>query len=223
MKNIFNTYDAASGQAISLPKLEIFYSRNVPDALKNNITNILAVRAVLGTGKYLGMPSMIRRDRTTTFAYIKDRVWQRINSWSSKCLSKARHEVMIKSVLQAIPSYVMSLYQLPSTLITNIERMMNTFWRGHGSTNHRGINWLSWEKLSMHKTHGGMGFEDLSTFNLSILRKQGWKFLTEPNSLVFRIFKARYFPNKSFLNASIGHNPSYVWRSILRACFICVA
>ena len=51
MKNVLNIYKAASGQAISLPKSEIFYSRNVADALKNNITNILAVRAVLGTGK----------------------------------------------------------------------------------------------------------------------------------------------------------------------------
>ena len=32
-----------------------------------------------------------------------------------------------------------------------------------------------------------------------------------------RIFKARYFPNNSYLTAIISHNPSYVWRSILRA------
>ena len=54
---------------------------------------------------------MIGRDRTATFAYIKDPVWQRINSWSSKWLSKAGCEVMINSVLQAISSYVMSLFQ----------------------------------------------------------------------------------------------------------------
>jgi len=220
MKDILNTYEAASGQAISFPKSEIFYRRNVPDALKNSITNILAVRAVLGIVKYLGMPSMIGRDRTATFAFIKDRVWQRINSWSSKCLSKAGREVMIKSVLQAIMSYVMSLFQIPDTLITFIERMMNSFWWGHGRTTHRGINWLSWEKLSIHKSQGGMGFKDLSAFNLAMLGKQAWKFLSEPKSLVSRIFKARYFPNKSFLDANIGHNPSYVWRSILRSRLI---
>lgn len=83
---------------------------------------------------------------------------------------------MIKSVLQAIPSYVMSIFQLPSTLITAIERMINSFWWGHGRSTARGINWLSWEKLSMHKSHGGMGFKDLSAFNLAMLGKQGWKF-----------------------------------------------
>lgn len=87
-------------------------------------------------------------------------------------------------------------------------------------TTHIGINWLSWEKLSMHKNHGGLGFKDLCAFNLAMLGKQGWKFLTEPQSLVSRIFKARYFPSKSYLSATIGHNLSYVWRSILCARFI---
>ena len=53
-----------------------------------------------------------------------------------------------------------------------------------------------------------------------MLGKQGWKFITEPQSLASRIFKARYFPSKSYLTTTIGHNPSYVWRSILRARFI---
>jgi len=79
---------------------------------------------------------------------------------------------------------------------------------------------MNWEKLSAPKVHGGMGFKDLSAFNLAILGKQGWKFITEPNSLVARILKARYFPSGSYLMATVGHNPSYVWRSIMRARFI---
>ena len=127
---------------------------------------------------------------------------------------------MIKSVLQAIPSYVMSIFELPATLISTIEKMMNSFWWGHGRTNQRGINWLNWEKLSMHKNHGGMGFKDLTAFNLAMLGKQGWKLHTAPDSLVSRIFKARYFPSTSYLTANLGHNPTYVWRSIFRAEFI---
>jgi hypothetical protein len=44
--------------------------------------------------------------------------------------------------------------------------------------------------------------------------------VTEPDSLVSRMFKAKYFPNNTFLTATIGHNASYVWRSILCARFI---
>ncbi|XP_039684970.1 uncharacterized protein [Medicago truncatula] len=185
MKHILSTYELASGQAISLPKSEIYCSRNVPDDLKANITDILGVQLVLGIGKYLGLPSMIGRDRNATFAYIKDRVWQKINSWSCKCLSKVGREVMIKSVLQAIPSYAMSIFQLPTTLLDSIEKMMNSFWWGNGKTTQRGIHWMNWEKLSAPKIHG-----------------------------------ARYFPSSSYLTATVGHNPSYVWHSIMRARFI---
>jgi hypothetical protein len=80
MKDILSTYESASGQAISLPKSKIFCSRNVPEPLRNNLAAILGVQVVLGTGKYLGLPYMIGRNRNSTFTYIKDRVWQKINS-----------------------------------------------------------------------------------------------------------------------------------------------
>jgi hypothetical protein len=64
MKSILSLYEAASGQAISLPKSEIYYSRNVSIALKQSITAIMGVQVVLGTGKYLGLPSMVGRCNT---------------------------------------------------------------------------------------------------------------------------------------------------------------
>jgi len=121
MKNILHTYELASGQAISLPKSEVFFSSVVPLSLKEIITNILGVRAVMGTGKYLGLPSMVGRSKEVTFGFIKDRIWHKINSWSSKCLSKDGREVVIKSVLQSIPSYIMSIFLLPNKLVDAIE------------------------------------------------------------------------------------------------------
>jgi len=94
----------------------------VSEVHKFAITNIMEVQDVLGIGKYLGVPFMVGMDPNVVFGYIKDRVWQRISSWSSKCLSKAGREVMIKSVLQAIPSYVMHICSLLTSLISTIEK-----------------------------------------------------------------------------------------------------
>jgi len=91
---------------------------------------------------------------------------------------------------------------------------MNSFYWGSKRNGSRGINWMRWDKLSLHKTRVGLGFRDIEAFNLSMLGKQGWKLLTEPSSLLTRILKAKYFPRRDFLVANIGHNPSYTWRSI---------
>lgn len=37
------------------------------------------------------------------------------------------------------------------------------------------------------------------------------------NSLVYRVLKAKYFPKIDFLNASLGNNPSFTWRSVMAA------
>lgn len=74
MKNILSVYEAASGHTISLLKSEIFCICNVTNLIKHNFTNIMGVQAILSTGKYLGLPSMIGREQTTIFSYTKDRV-----------------------------------------------------------------------------------------------------------------------------------------------------
>lgn len=47
-----------------------------------------------------------------------------------------------------------------------------------------------------------------------MLAKQGWRILTNPNSLVARVLKARYFPHDDIINSKKGSSPPYAWRSI---------
>ena len=67
------------------------------------------------------------------------------------------------------------------------------------------------------KCHGGMGFKNLKWFNKALLVKQGWHLQMGGNSLVYRVLKAKYFPTGDFVHASIVHNPSYTWRSLISA------
>lgn len=70
------------------------------------------------------------------------------------------------------------------------------------------------------KSQGGMGFRRVRDYNIALLGNQGWRLLKHPEKLVSKVFKARYYPRGTFLNAKIGSSPSYIWRSVLAAQYV---
>lgn len=76
---------------------------------------------------------------------------------------------------------------------------------------------MNWEKLSRHKSNGGVGFRNFRDFNLALLGKQAWRLIKRQESLSSKVYKARYFPECHFLEARLGDNPSFIRRSIWEA------
>ncbi|XP_019199918.1 PREDICTED: uncharacterized protein LOC109193531 [Ipomoea nil] len=138
----------------------------------------------------------------------------------ASCL-QAGKEILLKSVAQSIPTFSMSVFLIPDTVCLSIQRTMNKYWWGTGMD--RGIHWKAWDKLSIPKKYGGMGFKDLKNFNLAMLGKQAWRLLTSPDTLVAKVYKARYYPNTTFIDVKIGGYPSHSWRSIMAAHDMVVA
>lgn len=66
------------------------------------------------------------------------------------------------------------------------------------------------------KSEGGMGFKDLALFNDAFLEKQAWRLLQNRNSLFYRVFKSKFFPHYSFMEATDSQPGSYAQRSILK-------
>uniref|UniRef100_A0A5B7BWS0 Reverse transcriptase zinc-binding domain-containing protein n=1 Tax=Davidia involucrata TaxID=16924 RepID=A0A5B7BWS0_DAVIN len=133
-----------------------------------------------------------------------------------KLLSTAGREVLIKAVAQAIPTYMMSCFKIPIAICDAINKMVSNFWWGQRDAE-RQLHWLSWENLCKSKDEGGVGFWDMEAFNLALLAKQGWRLIHGTNSLFFKVYKAKYFPNGNFLNATLGSSPFFTWRSIMAA------
>ena len=139
---------------------------------------------------------------------------QRLKGWKEKFLSKAGREVLIKAIAQSIPTYAMNCFQLPKTWCDEISSLISSYWWGQ-QRDERKVHWVKWESLCVPKIDGGLGFRNLHFFNTALLAKQSWRLLNNPHSLFFRVFKARYFPRTTFLEAPLGSNPSFLWRSIL--------
>lgn len=60
-----------------------------------------------------------------------------------------------------------------------------------------------------------MGFRVFKEFNKALLGKHCWRMLSGGNSLLESVLRSRYYPRGEFVNAGIGYQPSYAWRSIL--------
>ena len=157
---------------------------------------------------------MVGKKRTSFFNDVKLKVLSKISNWQHKLFSSGGKEILIKAVAQAVPAYAMSVFKIPLGLCNDIQRAMARFWWG-SKEDKKGIHWGKWEKLSYAKIRGGLGFRDVSCFNQALLAKQGWRLLQNPESLVAKVIKARYYKNTDFLNAKVGSSPSFIWRSIL--------
>ncbi|KAH9767472.1 reverse transcriptase domain-containing protein [Citrus sinensis] len=217
VKKILATYEAASGQQVNYNKSSVSFSRNMVEDTIHNICQQLGVVATIDHGTYLGLPSYVGHKKIDIFRYIKDKVWQRIQGWHQKLLSRAGKEILIKIVAQAIPNYAMQVYLLPLDLCRDLGRMMNSFWWGSKRYDSGGIKWMQWGRLCKPKSYGGIGFKHIHKFNVAMLGRQGWRLITNPSSLVGRLYKAWYYPNADFTQAKLGSNPSYAWQSILAA------
>lgn len=69
LMKLLNTYVDASG---NMTKSEVFFSHNISNPTKKDLISIMGVHHVMGTRKYLGLPSMIGRRKKATFSFIKD-------------------------------------------------------------------------------------------------------------------------------------------------------
>lgn len=124
--------------------------------------------------------------------------------------------MLIKFVIQAIPTYSMSCFKLPKSLIKEIEVLICKFWWGYNGDS-RKFHWLKWEKLCVAKEVGSLGFKEIKKSNMALLAKQVWRMLENLDSLCYKVFKACFFLDCSILDAKESALGSYAWKCILIA------
>jgi len=68
-----------------------------------------------------------------SFQALTEHLTKRCSAWDVRFLSAAGKEVLIESVAQAIPVYVMSVFLLPTSLHNALEHRIRQFWWGSWS------------------------------------------------------------------------------------------
>ena len=139
--DILDVYGKCSGQQINRSKTTIFFSKSTKVESRNQIKLALGVPEIIQYEKYLGLPLLVGRNKKASFNYIKERIWKKLQGWKEKLLFQAVREILIKAVVQAIPTYTMSCFKLPIGLCSEIESLIRTFWWGQKGER-RKVHWV---------------------------------------------------------------------------------
>ena len=107
---VLQTYANASSQCINMEKSSVYFNNNNQEGQKVEIVSMLGVKVVDRFESYLGLPTLVGRTKYQTFSYLKDRVWKKLQGQKGMMLSRAGKEVLIKAVIQAIPTYIMGVF-----------------------------------------------------------------------------------------------------------------
>ncbi|KAK2665571.1 hypothetical protein Ddye_004145 [Dipteronia dyeriana] len=124
---VLETYSIASGQLVNYGKLVVCFSASISAREGDRLAAIMGVNRVECHEKYLGLPCFSSRYKQKIFMDIMDRVWGRIKGWGEKLLYVEGKEILVKAVVQSIPTYAMSLFKLSKSLIVEIQRLTARF------------------------------------------------------------------------------------------------
>jgi exonuclease III len=212
-----NSYSKWSGQCINFSKSAIFFSRNCKPAIKTSINNILRLPPLPARAKYLGIPLFMDRKKKDSFIELKDRILAKVTGWKARLLSQAARTTLIKSVANAIPSYIMSLFLLPKSFCAEINSILRKFWWGFPQEKKHNLSFLSWDSICQPKALGGLGICSMEFINNSLLARLGWKITSKAPLLWVEALSGKYLKNgTSFLDAQVCPVSSWIWKGLLK-------
>lgn len=120
LKIILVEYEQASGQQINFEKSCISFSRNVPRSQQDALAMNLGVQRVDTHERYHGLPTEISYSKTEEFDFLREKMKKKLEGWRDETLSVVGKEVLLKAVVQSIPTYVMGCFEVPKQLCNEI-------------------------------------------------------------------------------------------------------
>ena len=131
---VLQLYEQALGQKLNRDKTTVFFSKATTEEQRQELVEFLGVNEVREYEKYLGLPAVVGRNKES-LNYIRERVWNKLQGWKERILSQVGKEVLLKAIVQVIPTFAMSCFKLPKGLIQDIKRLIRKFFGDKGGIN----------------------------------------------------------------------------------------
>ncbi|XP_073121801.1 uncharacterized protein [Henckelia pumila] len=164
------------GVKVNLEKSNIYLAGMNADE-KDCILGSLGISEGVLPFRYLGIPLYSSRLKASDYGVLLDAIRRIIASWPAHTLSYAGKFDLIRSVIQRVECYWLSILPIPEYVVKDIERLCRKFvWPAKRPP-------IAWDRVCRPKEDGGLGIKDISVWNKALLAKTLWKIHLKKDSL----------------------------------------
>jgi len=146
-------FEAVSGLHVNWHK-----SNLVPVSKVDNIQECAGILGcVVGSlpTTYLGLTLGAKSKALQIWSGVIERCEKRLAIWKGQYLSLGGRVILVNSVLDALPTYVMSLFPLPSKVRKRIDKIRRNFiWQGNNEK--RAFHLINWDVLIKSRKDGAL-------------------------------------------------------------------
>ncbi|CAJ2642122.1 unnamed protein product [Trifolium pratense] len=158
---------------------------------------------------FLLLFSISGRPKASYFYPIADKIKTKLSAWKASLLSIAGRVQLVRSVIQSMMVYSISVYAWPIQLLKNIETWSRNFiWSG--DINQKKLVTVAWKKVCTPLGEGGLGLRSLLRLNEAANLKLCWDLLLSKEDWAI-ILKKRVLRNGNVIN---HHVFSSIWSSV---------
>lgn len=211
---ILDLFCKSSGQKLSVEKTRIYFSKNVHWNVRCQISESFGFARIDDLGKYLGVPLLHKKMSKATYRSIIEKADRRLSMWKAKNLSFAGRVTLTKSVLSALPSYVMQSMILPRSTCDELDKRCSNFVWGD-SQEGRKTHMISWNNSCQPKRCGGLGVRTARNLNTAFMMKAGWNLYSNRSDLWVEVVRSKYkCGHREFPIVKQRSNASALWSGI---------
>ncbi|XP_057476933.1 uncharacterized protein LOC130764649 [Actinidia eriantha] len=168
--------------ALSGIPLYNFHAAGICDSNLDRIKDITGFSQGSFPYRYLGIPIADSRLTIPQYTPLIDRISDSISAWTGATLSYADRTELIKSVLQGVEYYWLSILPIPAGVKSKIVQFCRNFlWSGKCTINKKPL--VTWKEVTLPKAEGGLGLRNSKAWNKALLSKTLWDIQAKKDSL----------------------------------------
>lgn len=142
---------------------------------------------------YLGLPLSSGSIHCRDWDNVIQRYETRLVEWNARLLSYGGRLVLYKLVLNCLPIYYRSIFQIRRIVVWKLDFIqVRFFWHDSGDQN-KGWHDVAWDRIFKRQEEGGLCLRNIRDFNVALLCKWLWKLVSVESGLWLQVIQHRYY------------------------------